>query len=143
MKIYKFLPILLFFITLALNGYSQSTPDSILNTFFNKYEGNKKAALDYIFSTNLYIPREKTVELYKDILGLKKIIGEYTGYEFLVKKNAGESLVLYSYLIKYAHQPVRFTISFYKPKDKWILYNFKYDSKVEEELQSAASLGTH
>jgi len=68
------------------------------------------------------------------------LLGKYHGFEKIVRKELGESLVLESYLVKYDRQPLRFTFKFYKPNDKWILFNFQYDEDVDEELSESASV---
>lgn len=43
-------------------------------------------------------------------------------------------------MIKYARQPIRFTFILYKPKEEWMLFNFKYDDKLDEEMEDAANI---
>jgi len=73
-----------------------------------------------------------------DSLGLS--IGKYEGRELIAQKNAGTSLVIYSYLVKHENQPVRFIFMFYKPKDQWELYRFNYDDAMDLELIEAAKI---
>ena len=55
------------------------------------------------------------------------------------KKSISEDYLLYSFLIKYDRQPIRYLFIYYKPKNKWQLQNFQYDDNLETELIEAAS----
>jgi hypothetical protein len=48
--------------------------------------------------------------------------------------------MLYSYLVKYDRQPLRFIFKFYKPNDKWVLYSYALDDSLDDEIQEAAKL---
>ena len=65
----------------------------------------------------------------------EELIGEYYGEEFLYKGNLGESFTTYVYLVKYERQPVRFTFEFYRPKDVWMVYSFKFDDNFDEDFE--------
>jgi len=71
---------------------------------------------------------------------LQKSVGQYLGKELIAQKNAGMSLVFYSYLVKFTNQPVRFTFMFYKPQNDWVLYRFKYDDQMDAELEEAGKI---
>ena len=43
-------------------------------------------------------------------------------------------------MVKYDRQPMRFTFKLYKPNDKWILFSFKIDVDLDDELEQAAKL---
>ncbi len=48
--------------------------------------------------------------------------------------------MLYSYLVKYDRQPLRFIFKFYKLNDKWVLYSYALDDSLDDEIQEAAKL---
>ena len=64
-------------------------------------------------------------------------MGDYQGEEFIYKGGIGESFSTYIYLVKYDRQPIRFTFEFYRPKEKWILYSFKFDDNFDEDFEEA------
>ncbi|MDR1552343.1 MAG: hypothetical protein LBS69_02615 [Prevotellaceae bacterium] len=69
-------------------------------------------------------------------------LGEYCGYEFIGGSWIGESLILYSYMVKYKVQPLKFTFIFYKAKDNWTIQNFNFDNSLIQELKETAEFYT-
>lgn len=140
----RLLPVLFILISFSQLLKAQTTPEEHIEKFFTdfKLKGAEKA-VENIYETNKWISKfedgidnlKKQLESYD-----KDLVGEYYGYEFITKKELGESYVLYSYLAKYDRQPLRFTFQFYKPKDKWFLYAFQFDDKFDEELEKAAEI---
>ena len=117
-----------------------STPDEIVDAFFKTYKQNATKAYDDLFINNKWMKDKKSdVETVKIKMGaFLNELGEYYGYESITEKSLGESYILKSYLIKYEKQPLRFTFVLYKPKDKWQIQNFSYDTNIDEELGEAA-----
>jgi hypothetical protein len=68
------------------------------------------------------------------------VVGNYYGQELISTKQVRGRLKVYSYLLKYDRQPVRFIFKFYKAHDKWMLYGFKFDDDMDAELERAARL---
>jgi len=135
----KFILISLMFCSFASSA--QDDPQKIIDKFFSLYTTkNANEAIDYIFSTNKWMDDSKDqIENVKFKLnGTLKLIGEYTGHSVIAKKTAGEHLTLYTFMVRYVRQPLRFTMLFYKPKNEWRLQNFSYDDKIDEELEEAA-----
>lgn len=133
---------LIFISSCSTSEPKASAPDSelqmIIDNFFKKYQRSPSEAIEFIFSTNKsFIPTQVT-ELKDKLAGTALTIGRYNGYEQLVTKSTGSSLVLFSYLVKHDSQPLRFTFIFYKSNDKWILYKFKFDDSLDEELEESA-----
>ena len=123
------------------NACGQSSPDDLIKNFFAKFEKEKPdSAIDGIYATNKFNIGLKTEIKNMESKLAESIVpfGKYQGNEFIVKKSVGESFVIYSYLIKYEREPIRFLFVFYKPKNDWLLYSFSYDSKLEDELKEAS-----
>ncbi|MDB5090650.1 MAG: hypothetical protein JWR09_4644 [Mucilaginibacter sp.] len=114
----------------------------LVNNFFKKYkEEGTGAAIDYIFGTNKYFTNTAGISQLKAKLdSLRQGIGNYLGKDLIVQKNASNSLVFYSYLVKHEIQPIRFTFMFYKPQNEWVLYRFKYDDQMDAELEDAGKI---
>ncbi|MFC4634245.1 hypothetical protein ACFO3O_10025 [Dokdonia ponticola] len=130
--------ILVFSLTLLTTiTYGQNTTDGITAEFFKKYEQDTDAAFDYIFGTNKWMVENKDgIENVKfKIREYKNLMGKYIGFERLTDKPLGESLKVSVYLIKYERQPLRFIFKYYKSKDKWMLYNFKFDESIDDDLE--------
>ena len=127
----------------SINTFAQSDPQKIIGEFFTRYKNKGvDTSLDYLFGTNKWMDNSKDqIDNVKFKLnGTLKMIGEHYGYDLITKKNMGDHLILYTYIVRHDRQPLRFTIIFYKPTDQWRLYNFSYDDNLSEELQEAAKV---
>lgn len=128
---------------LPLHTYAQNTPQEIVDDFFELYKKNPGDAMRKAYGTNAWSERSKDEieNVAQRLNGLTpEVIGEYHGFELITTKKFSDSFVLHSYLIKYDRQPLRFIFKFYKPKDEWTLYAFKFDDKFSEEIEEAAKL---
>ncbi len=140
-KIIFLFPAILFFGITPL--FSQLSPGQALERFFNKYRYEPMEAVDYIFSKNPIFEGEAAdqAQNVKDKLASAiPVLGRYYGREPITKKEIGTSLVLYSYLIQYERQPIRFTFKFYKPDREWFLLSFAFDDNLSDEIEEAARL---
>jgi len=140
----KLLMSLLIIMTLTISVNSQNTPHSIIEKFFNDYK-NKGAeiAVEEMYATNPWTSRVKdAINNIKTQLARfdKDLVGEYYGYEFLTKKQIGDSFILYSYFLKFDRQFLRLTFQFYKPNNEWRLNSFKFDDSFDEELEESAKI---
>jgi hypothetical protein len=132
---------------LLLSGSSpilaQLGPGQVLERFFNRYRYDPQEAVDFIFSQNPIFEGEaaQQAQNVKDKLAQAiPVLGRYYGREPITKKEIGSSLVLYSYLIQYERQPIRFTFKFYKPDREWFLLSFAFDDNLSDELEEAARI---
>jgi len=118
------------------------TASGIVDAFFKKYKDDGTSpAIDYLFGTNKYFTNPAGISQLKAKLdSLRQGIGAYLGKDLIVQKNASNSLVFYSYLVKHEVQPIRFTFIFYKPQNEWVLYRFKYDDQMDAELEEAGRI---
>ena len=127
---------------LSLTSYGQ-TPDDLIKKFFNDYPKNTNRAVDDLYSTNPWTTRIKDGidNIKKELNGYNEdFVGKYYGYELITKKQLSESFVLYSYMVRYDRQPMRFIFKMYKPNNKWSLYSFSVDSDLDDEVQEAAKI---
>ncbi|WP_177764419.1 hypothetical protein [Flavobacterium sp. I3-2] len=129
---------------LSISSYGQqSNPDELIKKFFTEYPKNSGKALDELYETNPWNVRIKDgIETIKKEVNSYNVdyVGKYYGYELITKKKLSESFVLYSYMVKYDRQPMRFVFKFYKPNDKWILFGFEVDTNLDDELSEAAKI---
>ena len=117
-----------------------TTVESLLNTFFEEYKKSPETAVENLYKNNVWTSRstDDILNLIKQIASLNEdFVGKYCGYEFIQKKQLNNSLVVLSYMVKYERQPLRFNFKFYKPKDEFIFFSFKFDSNVDDELEEA------
>jgi hypothetical protein len=128
----------------SLNASAQNDPQKMIDEFFKLYkEKNSDVALDYIFGTNKWMKDSKDqIENVKFKINntVIKAMGEYFGYELIIKKTIGDKVTYYTYLVKYERQPIRFNFLFYSPNGQWQLQNFSFDDGIDEELKEAAKV---
>lgn len=114
----------------------------ITEAFFDKLPNSSDDAIDYVFGTNPWTKDavDKINALKSSLRSTINLVGKYYGNDQIVTKSIGCNFVLCSYLVKYSRQPIRFNFVFYKPNDKWVLYNLKYDDRLSSELEEAATI---
>lgn len=111
----------------------------LMDTFFEKYKNNSGEAIDFIFKTNTDIAPDQVKELKEKLSTINLLAGEYHGQEQITSQKATSSLVYFSFLVKH-DKPIRFIFMFYKPKDKWKIYKFKFDEQVDAELEESGKV---
>ena len=136
---------LLFVLFISVSGtlFAQFSPKDLIDNFFVTYEKDAGKAVKELYATNKWTERVK--DDIDKIIGTvngftESYMGKYYGYEKITTKKFSESFVLYSYLIKYDRQPLRFIFKFYKPNDKWVLLSYSLDDNLGSEIQEAAKL---
>jgi accessory colonization factor AcfC len=125
------------------NLFAQSSPDQLINRFFETYKKDAGKAVKELWATNKWSERSK--DDIDKIIGTvngftEDYMGKYYGQELIATKKFSESFVLYSYLVKYDRQPIRFIFKFYKPNDQWVLYAYSFDDQLDNEIQESAKL---
>lgn len=128
---------------LSFSTYSQSTPDQLIKNFFDTFPINPDKAIDDLYATNPWsVTIKDGIERIKNEVNSYTVdsMGEYYGYELITRKEASNSFVLFSYIIKYDRQPLRFSFLLYKPNTIWRLYSFKIDGELSIEIEEAAKL---
>lgn len=139
----KSLLLLLTTLVLASPLFSQSNPEEILTPFFKEYAKNPAKAVEDIYATNPWTARIRDgIEAMKNEVNkyTPEYVGKYYGYDLITKKQLTDCFLLYSYIIKYDRQPMRFIFKLYKPNDKWMLLSFKIDSELDDEMEQAAKV---
>ena len=137
-----------FLVTIAIGFFclgiqAQQTPEDMIKTFFKEYETNPGQAVDNIYNTNSWNSRigDGIAKIKSSIEALTPgYVGKCYGHELILKKEVSNFLSLYSYAVKYDREPIRFTFLFYKANDKCVLYSFKYDTDIDDELETSAKL---
>ena len=127
----------------SFSTYGQSNPDNLIETFFKNYEKTPSKAVEDIYSTNVWASRNRDgIETLKNEVNKYTVdyVGKYYGYELITKKQFSESFILYSYMVKYDRQPMRFIFKLYKANDKWSLFALSIDSDLDTEIEQSAKL---
>jgi hypothetical protein len=123
--------------------YAQDQPQDINKKFFELYKlKNSDDAMDYLFSNTSYVEniKEGIDDVKRQLKKQISQIGLYYGADLLSTKTAGPNIVLYTYLVRHAMQPLTFYIMFYKPNDKWQMQSFKFDNSISDDLEEASKL---
>src|SRR6478735_10885318 len=108
-------------IALLLCSFSvlaESKPEEMIEKFFREYAKNPSKAVENIYATNPWVSRLRDgVESVKNEVNkyTTDYVGKYYGYDFILSKQLAGRFVLYSYMVKYDRQPMRFVFEFYKP----------------------------
>lgn len=91
--------------------YAQNTETEITVKFFELYKRDPVKAVDYAFSTNKWMERNKdgVDNLKNQLTNTLGLIGDYYGYELITEERVGDNLKYVSYLLRYDRQPLRFT----------------------------------
>lgn len=125
-------------------SFSQSTPKEIAELFFKEFkESGATVAIDNLYKPNKWISKntDAIIQLKSQMAGLNEdFVGKLYGHELMFEKKLADSYILFSYMVKYDRQPIRFTFQFYKPNTEWVIYSFKYDGNISEEVEEAAKL---
>ncbi|MFO7789560.1 MAG: hypothetical protein R6V32_03230 [Bacteroidales bacterium] len=130
--------IIILVIFMGLPGFSQKTPEDILEPFFNTFDKNPDEAIEYIFTTNPYIKQNQDgIDRIKERLNTsRKLLGEYYGEELINLQSVGDSFTKYTYMLKYDRQPVKIEIILYRPDDVWVLYTMQFDDKLTKDFET-------
>lgn len=140
----KIFPLLLL-VLLSADAYSQkNNGQELIDHFFDLYEkeGPDKA-LTYAFGTNAWMDANSDAvknvifELDKTI----NLVGNYIGNEQIQSASAGSRFRILSYFVYYDRQPIRFTFELYKNNEGWMLWNFKFDTDYDSEIEESIKLG--
>jgi hypothetical protein len=141
MRIKKVLPFLLIPLLISNILFAQNSPEDLSGKFFDLYKSDSSdKAIDYIFSTNKYAKdsQESIDDLKRSLRKASDVAGPFWGYELLSKKTAGQNLTMLTFLVKHERDPLTFRFLFYKPHDKWQVQDFKFDNKIDDELEEAS-----
>jgi hypothetical protein len=127
---------------LVVKSFAQKSGKEIADRFFDIYKKDPSSAIDDYFSKNKWISRKKddVTNLKTQLKNLVEQAGQFEGYELIAEKTVGTSLKLYSFIVKYDRQPLRFLLVLYKPIDIWQPQNFSYDLNIDNELEEAAKV---
>jgi hypothetical protein len=125
--------VVIFFFTECSNKLTDY-PDDKLQVFFEQFGEKPDEAIKKLLKQNRWISDGSGENVSLELKNYIKDIGVYYGYEVVSKKNLGKSLCIYSVLVKYDRQPVRFTFIYYKSEKEWMIQNFLFDGEINEEL---------
>ena len=114
---------------------AQNQPEDQVNRFFATYQNSPNEALDELFASNKWMMENQgnLNEVKVKLNNILPLIGKFQGFEKISEINKGESLIQLIYFGKYERQPLRYIFLFYKPSDKWMIFNFLFDDNILED----------
>lgn len=137
MKYLVFIYVLFF----SVSAFASDNYNNEIDKFFSLYEkGEIGAAIDSIYSTNRWIDTssDAVMNLKGQFSSMSNMVGEYLGKERVGVHGYGERLLMVTYISLYERQPIRLEFMFYRPVDSWVIYNFSFDDRTDEELKMSA-----
>lgn len=119
-----------------------------IDTFFARVEaGEPVEAIDGLYAGNPWVSSvsDQLATLKTQFGGLSELVGGYLGNERLSVQWISERFVYAWYIGFYERQPLQFHFSFYRPDDRWLLYQLSYEEGVvglaQEMARSAVADG--
>jgi hypothetical protein len=112
-----------------------------VETFFGHVQaGEPGEAIDALYANNPWASAvsEQLVTLREQFGSLSELVGGYLGNERLAVQRVSERFVYVWYMGFYERQPLQFHFSFYKPADRWLLYQLSYEEGVVALAQELA-----
>jgi hypothetical protein len=84
----------------------------------------------YAGHPQLDVLADQVAELGAQFTGLSERMGAYLGNERLAEEPISERFVYLWYLAYFENQPLQFHFSFYKPKERWTIFQFAYEEAL-------------
>lgn len=134
----QLLALALLLITVSNTIKAQTTPEKNMIEFFRLYETSPEEAFDFL-TRDMKVDKNANEKMKGQFLYNLSTSGPYVGHEKLIEKSNGNSLYMMSYMIKYETTPVRLTTVYYKPVDRWILFEYEFDGDLISELKAQRS----
>jgi hypothetical protein len=123
--------------------YLNSKITPIIETFFNNVKSDKyKTALTDLFSQNENIDLHDslTINLENKFNVINESSGRFISQRLLRKKELGDDLGVYVYLVKYEKKFYRFSFTFYNNESAVKIYKFSFDDTIDIELEDGMKL---
>lgn len=112
-----------------------------IETFFTHVEaGEPVEAIDTLYADNPWVTSvsDQLATLKAQFGGLSDLVGAYLGNELLAVRQVSGRFVYVWYMGFYERQPLQFHFSFYRPDDRWLLYQLSYEEGVVALAQELA-----
>ena len=129
------------FVFLAANTAFADNYTEVIDDFFSHYEkGEITKAFDGLYATNKWIDAESDsiLRLKSDIKSMHNMVGDYLGKKKMGEYSFGEFLIQTYYAVLYERQPVMMGFTFYYTGEKWVVYNFTFNTDIDQKLQEHA-----
>jgi hypothetical protein len=115
--------------------------ETAIDGFFARLAaGEAEKAVDQLYEGYPYLSTiaDQVNQLKTNFASLTEAVGEFRGQQRLAVERLSDRFVYVWYLAYFDRQPIQFHFSFYKPKDRWQIYQFSYDQSVTAVAQEMA-----
>lgn len=112
-----------------------------IDTFFDKLgRGEHTEAIDGLYAGSpIAAELGGQLEELKNQLGeIATVMGDYLGQERIAVQPLGERFVYAWYVAYFETRPLQVHFSFYKPRDRWLVYQLAYDQGLSAAAQELA-----
>jgi len=101
-------------------------------------KGEGADAVETLLGRNEWIPPGAINNLRTVLANHPNMVGECMGYELLDTLTVGDSMVVMTYLVRYARQPLTVEFTFYKADKTWVILGLNVRSEFLEEVKAEA-----
>jgi hypothetical protein len=118
----------------------RSWEEAIDGFFARVAAGEAEQAVDQLYAGYPFLSAvaDQVAQLKTSFAGLSEAVGEFHGQERLAVQPLSDRFVYVWYLAFFDRQPLQFHFSFYKPADRWQIYQFSYDQGVADVARELA-----
>lgn len=137
-----FIIIAVIFVGCNMDSINRKSQSNIDRFFAGIKEGKYEETLDQFLKSNNNINQEDTItlDLKHKFNTINQYSGKYIGYSLIKKRNLGNDVIVYSYLVKYEKKFYRFVFTFYNVNETPIIYKFVFDDNLDLELEESLKL---
>lgn len=136
----KYLSLILLIFASSQICHGQTSTEELTDEFFNEFLKSPERAFDFLTQNIKNLDPKATKNLKEQFLFNLSQSGNYYGQEMISEKTIGNSLKLQSFLMKFEMNPVRLTLTFYKPEDDWIIAEYEFDANLTKELKETRKI---
>lgn len=100
--------------------------------FAHVAEGETREAVDGLYAGHPQMEElaDQVGQLREQFAGLSDRVGAYLGSELLAEERISDRFVYLWYLAYFENQPLQFHFSFYRPKERWTVFQLAYDEAL-------------
>lgn len=112
-----------------------------VDAFFARVaEGERAEAVDALYAGSPLAEElgDQLEELKAQFAELPEAVGEYLGHERIAVQPLGERFVYAWHLAYFEDRPFQLHFSFYRPKDRWVIFQLAFDQGVARAAQDLA-----
>lgn len=115
--------------------------DEQIDAFFARLAAGEHAeAVDGLYGASPLAPdlAGQLDELKDQLTEIAAVLGEYLGHERIVLQPLGERFVYAWHVAHFEKRPIQVHFSFYKPRDRWFVFQLAYDQALATTARELA-----